>query len=96
VNADGSLGEGSAFVPGGGGDGMGMDCAGNLYVTREDGVVVYSAGGERLAKIVVPDMTTTNVAFGGDAHRTLFITGMGSGGDQGLFRVDLNIPGFPY
>jgi gluconolactonase len=96
VNADGSLGPRSDFIAGGGGDGMVVDCAGNLYVTREGGVVVYSPAGERLVRIPVSGTETTNVAFGGEDHRTLYITGMGSNGAQGLFQVELNVPGFPY
>jgi gluconolactonase len=40
--------------------------------------------------------SVTNVAFGGAEHKTLFITSMGSGNQRGVFRVELNVPGFPY
>jgi gluconolactonase len=40
--------------------------------------------------------SVTNVAFGGPERKTLFITSMGSGEQRGVFRVELNVPGFPY
>lgn len=100
VNADGSLGPGQNFDPASRGDGMVVDCAGNLYVARTNtqSVFVYTAGGSPIGQIDIPAsenlQAVTNVAFGGADHKTLFITGLGN--NKGLFELTLNIPGRPY
>lgn len=100
VAADGVIAPGSgtrlnAF--GGASDGLGMDCAGNLYATSGQRIVVLSPDGSELTSIAVPQAeSVTNVAFGGADQKTLFITSMGSGEQRGVFRVDLNVPGLPY
>jgi gluconolactonase len=97
--SDGSLGASSDFVVGSGGDGMVVDCAGNLYVAGNMGnaVRVYSAAGMLLGSILADNAgTTTNVAFGGTDHKTLYITAMGNEGQRGVFSIALNIPGYPY
>jgi gluconolactonase len=82
---------------GGGSDGMGMDCAGNLYASAGQRVVVLDPSGVEIGSIAVPQAeSVTNVAFGGPEHRTLFITSMGSGTQRGVFRAELNVPGLPY
>ena len=82
---------------GGGSDGMRMDCAGNLYATAAQRVVVLDPNGAEIGSIAVPQAeSVTNVAFGGPEQRTLFITSMGSGTQRGVFRVELNVPGLPY
>jgi gluconolactonase len=94
VMADGSLGAGTAFGQGGGVDGMVIDCADNLYATQ-NGVVVYSPAGQSLGSFTVPGLPqVTNVAFGGTDHKTLYITGMGN--EKGLFKVAMNVAGYPY
>lgn len=96
VMADGSLGAGTDFVAGGNSDGMVIDCADNLY-TASGGVTVYSPAGNKLGTIAVPGLgQVTNVAFGGADHKTLYISGQGSGSQKGLFKATLNVPGFPY
>ena len=76
------------FYPGRSGDGMTIDSAGNLYVaaglnrlrgTSETldtvaGVHVFSPSGELLEHIPIWEDSITNVAFGGDDLRTLYIT----------------------
>jgi gluconolactonase len=100
VLADGVISAGSgarinAFN--GSSDGMGMDCAGNLYATSGQRIVVLSPAGKEIGSIAVPRAeSVTNVAFGGAAHKTLFITSMGSGDQRGVFQIELNVPGFPY
>jgi gluconolactonase len=94
VMADGSLGAGTAFGQGGGVDGMVIDCGDNLYATQ-NGVVVYSPAGQSLGSFTVPGLPqVTNVAFGGTDHKTLYITGMGN--EKGLFKVAMNVAGYPY
>ncbi|MBX3275634.1 MAG: SMP-30/gluconolactonase/LRE family protein [Sandaracinaceae bacterium] len=93
LDASGAIVEGPLDVAAvsGGLDGLGRDCAGNLYVT----------GGERV-RVLGPDLTllgelaapgATNVAFGGDDRRTLYVTALGAG--AGLLRARLNVPGLP-
>lgn len=76
IAADGSLTDRELFCELGS-DGMTLDSEGNLYLTGK-GVTVFSAQGERLGNIPVPENWTANVTFGGAGGRTLFITAMGS------------------
>ena len=74
-------------------DGLGVDCAGNVYVTADGAVVVLDASGAELGRIAAAQ--ATNVAFGGPENRTLYITGFGD--EAGTLRqVTLNVPGYPY
>ncbi|HKU44951.1 MAG TPA: SMP-30/gluconolactonase/LRE family protein, partial [Polyangiales bacterium] len=78
-------------------DGLGMDCAGNLYAASGKRVAVVSPAGMEIGSISVDQAeSVTNVAFGGPDHKTLFITAMGSGNQRGVFKATLNVPGFPY
>ena len=97
VMPDGSLGAGTDFVAGGKADGMVIDCADNLYTAAgATGVTVYSSAGIKLGSITVPLGEVTNVAFGGADHKTLYISGQGTGMQKGLFKAQMNVPGFPY
>ncbi len=99
IMTDGTLGAASDFVVGSGGDGMAVDCAGNLYVAGNMGNVVrvYSSAGMALGTIQADGAgTTTNVAFGGTDHKTLYITAQGNEGQRGVWSIALNVPGFPY
>ncbi len=96
VMPDGSLGAGTTFVQGGSSDGMVLDCGDNLYATS-NGVKVYSSAGTLLDTIDVPELgQVTNVAFGGADHKTLYMTGQGTQMQKGLFKVKMNVVGFPY
>lgn len=67
-------------------DGLGKDCAGNIYVTttralpdRADGqvIVVLDSRHREIGQLVVPRIhITTNVAFGGSDGKTLYVTGL--------------------
>jgi gluconolactonase len=96
VMADGSIsGMGTNVGSFSGIDGMGMDCAGNLYVTLHgEGriAVVAPATGNQIGSIMVGS-GVTNVAFGGPENETLFITKLNP---PSLFAVDVGIPGYPY
>ena len=101
VMSDGSLDGGAPFVTGndGDGDGMVVDCAGNLYVAGNNTMVVrvYSPAAALLATIQLDNSgVTTNVAFGGSDHKTLYITAQGTEGQRGVWSIALPIPGFPY
>jgi gluconolactonase len=74
------------------GDGMTLDCHGNLYVTEHapKRVRVFSPQGRELATIRV-DANVTNVAFGGADGKTLYITGAGA-----VWQLPLDVTGLPY
>ena len=69
-------------------DGMKMDEEGNVYSTGPGGVWVIDPSGKHLGTILTGAEQTTNVAFGGDDRKTLFITTR-----DALGRVQVNIPG---
>ncbi|AUX39921.1 hypothetical protein SOCE26_013160 [Sorangium cellulosum] len=71
-------------------DGMGVDCAGNLYVAWRRGVEVLAPDGARLGTIKGVGQAS-NVAFGGADRKTLYITA----GDS-LYSMEMNVPGYPY
>ena len=112
VATDGSIsGAGTQFAHSAvtSGDGMAIDCAGNLYVAvpSSGNVVVVSPSGTSLGTITVSGVgAVTNCAFGGADHKTLYITAQGSGGApptgsvggsaQGLYQVSMPLPGMPY
>lgn len=74
------------------GDGMAVDCHGNLYVTEHmaQRVRVFSPAGKELATIKV-DANITNAAFGGADGKTLYLTGAGA-----LWQIKLDVTGSPY
>jgi gluconolactonase len=96
VMTDGSLTNPTA-IPGGssgGGDGMVMDCAGDLFVAG-NGMVQVFVGATGTPK-TIPLSGATNVAFGGTDHKTLYLTAQGTDGQRGVYSLPLNIPGMPY
>jgi gluconolactonase len=95
VMADGSLGAAADFVNGGS-DGMVIDCADNLYITN-NGVKIYDKAGQQVGTTLsIGGGQVTNVAFGGADRKTLYVTAMGSGMQKGLYKVPMNVPGYPY
>ncbi len=84
------------------GDGMGIDCAGNLYVASNQQVVVVNPAGSgtSLGTIALTGVqSVTNIAFGGANHQTLYVTGLGNGmggSAMGLYRADMPLPGMPF
>ena len=101
-------------------DGLGKDCSGNIYITttralpaRIDSqvVVVLDKNYKEVGVLNVPGIhIVTNVAFGGDNGKTLFVTGLTApmDGDKlrqcgeapclaaGIYTTQLNVQGFPY
>ena len=101
-------------------DGLGKDCSGNIYVTttrelptRTDGqvVVVLDKSYQEVGELNVEGIhIVTNVAFGGDEGKTLFVTALTApmDGDKlrlcgdapclaaGIYTAKLNVQGFPY
>lgn len=90
------------FAPGRGGDGMAVDRDGTLYIaagiTRPrgphetadvpPGIYVMTPEGELRGRIPVPEDVLTNVTFGGDDLRMLYITA-----GKTLFAVRVAVPG---
>jgi len=72
-------------------DGMAVDCAGNLYLSDTNQVRVVSPDGQSIGSITgLTSGFVTNSAFGGDDRKTLYITT-----SVAVYRIGLNVPGFP-
>jgi gluconolactonase len=72
-------------------DGMKVDKAGNLYVVGPHGIWVWSASGEHLGTIVVPEQPA-NLAWGDADYSTLYITA-----ETSVYKVHTKAHGFiPY
>jgi gluconolactonase len=97
VMADGSVGAGTLFSSITSGDGMAIDCAGNLYVATKTDLDVLDPTGKQIGQFALTGIqSVTNAAFGGADRKTLYITALGNQGQKGLFSVPLSIPGMPY
>jgi gluconolactonase len=91
------------FAPGRGGDGMAVDQQGTLYIAAgisrprgphesadvPPGIWIVSPASELRGRIPIPEDVLTNVTFGGDDLRTLYITA-----GKTLFSVRVTVPGF--
>ena len=101
-------------------DGLGKDCSGNIYITttrelptRTDGqvVVVLDKSYQEVGQLEVEGIhIVTNIAFGGDEGKTLFVTSLTApmDGDKlrycgdapclkaGIYTTKLNVQGFPF
>ncbi len=99
VAPDGTLANGEVFIAGEGSDGMKVDRLGNLYTTSGAGpgeVRITSPGGTRLGVIELPvpvgepqaQVCATNVAFGDNDSKTLYITAC-----EHVYRIRLNVAG---
>ena len=95
VQPDGTVGKGRLFhqysgpergVP----DGIKCDVEGNVYCTGPGGIYIHDPDGKVLARIKTPGHHPTNMAWGDDDWRSLYITNIGS-----VMRTRLNIPGVP-
>lgn len=90
------------FAPGRGGDGMRLDVEGNLYVAAgiarprhanetadvPPGVYILSPEGKLLGRIPIDEDLITNLAFGGQDGRTLYVTA-----GKTLFTTRVRVPG---
>jgi gluconolactonase len=100
VKPDGTLGDSQLFTEGVGiGDGMRVDTRGNIYSTGGAGpgvVRITSPEGKLLGTINLPilgaepkkQICSTNVAFGDNDARTLYIAGC-----DAVYRIRLKVPG---
>jgi gluconolactonase len=89
VVGDGHLANGRVFavIDPGQPDGLRVDALGNVFTSSEDSVQVYAPDGNRLGKILVPEVCS-NLTFGGMKGNRLFITA-----GQSLYAIDLNTRG---
>ncbi len=71
-------------------DGMKVDVEGNVYCTGPGGVWVMDATGKHLGTILTGVEHTTNMAWGGEDWKTMFITT-----PETLARIHLKIAGMP-
>jgi gluconolactonase len=86
INNDGSLSNKTLFCEMGS-DGMTIDARGNLYLTGR-GVSIFDKSGTQIGNIEVPENSTTNVCFGGQDMKSLFITAR-----KGLYRMKMQVEG---
>lgn len=98
IHEDGTLAAGEVLcvIEGGVPDGLKCDRDGNLYVAGTGGVQIFAPDGQPVATIRVPPTAAerprvTNLCFGGEGGKVLFITARSS-----LFRIGLKVAGhFP-
>lgn len=76
-----------AFIDNGIPDGMRVDHRGNLWSSAADGVHCFAPDGERIGKLLVPEVVA-NLTFGGPRGNRLFICGTTS-----IYVVGLNVAG---
>lgn len=74
--------------PSSGADGLAVDDEGRLYVASNVGVEVFSAGGQGLGIIPIPQKPQ-NLAFAGVDKKTLYVVGRGA-----AYKVKVLTPGF--
>ena len=91
------------FAPSRGGDGMRLDMEGNLWIAaginrargkgettdHRAGVYVISPAGKLLGCIPVPEDLITNLAFGGQDKKTLYVTA-----GKSLFKIQTKVAGW--
>jgi gluconolactonase len=70
-------------------DGMKADQEGHIYCCGRGGIHLFSPDGERLGMIQMPEHTT-NLAWGDEDLRTLYITAHTS-----VYRLRVGVPGIP-
>jgi gluconolactonase len=76
VQPDGSLKNGRVFCDFAKGwpDGIRCDKVGRIWSSGPKGVHIFSPEGKLIARVVLPEPTTTNLCFGGADGKTLFMT----------------------
>jgi gluconolactonase len=95
VTAPGKLGEGKVFCEleqkepngNGGGDGLTVDSKGNLYITSNLGLQVFSPEGKHLGNIAFPEQPA-NCTFGGKGNKTIYATCR-----TGFYSVEMEVAG---
>jgi gluconolactonase len=95
VEGPGKLGEGKVFCElkqreegaNSGGDGLTVDEKGNVYITSNLGIQVFSSEGKHLGTIEFPEQPS-NCAFGGKDNKTLYVTARKS-----VYAVEMDVAG---
>jgi gluconolactonase len=93
VKEDGTLTDAKVFYDAtsdtrpGGPDGMKVDREENVYSTGPGGIWIFSPEGKALGTLLIPERTS-NVNWGGNDRKTLYITASSS-----VYRVTLKVPG---
>lgn len=72
-----------------GGDGMAVDVEGNVYLTSNLGIQIFSDGGKPRGIVMFPEQPA-NVTFGDADRKTMYVTAR-----TGLYRVRMPIAGQP-
>jgi len=94
VDEQGNLGMFTIFaeIPGGDPDGLALDHTGNVYIAHFGGSMVYKFDKEGIIAdtIRVPGKKPTNVEFGGEDLRTLYITEVET---NALYGIRVETPG---
>jgi gluconolactonase len=94
VGSDGSISNGRSFAENVGTgslekmdlvDGMKSDERGNIWVTGPEGIWIFSAEGEHLGSLKIPE-PVGNLTFGGPDWKSLFVTA-----STGLYRVKTKV-----
>jgi gluconolactonase len=89
LTGDGGVGaEGPSLA--GPSESLAIDCAGNLYLSSDGKVRAYTAEGQPLGNFGNIPAGITNLTFGDDDGRTLYITARGA-----LYKIRLLVPGLP-
>ncbi len=91
VTAGGEVSGGEVFaaIDKGGPDGIRCDEGGRVWSSSGDGVQIFSPQGRLVARVLLPE-SAANLAFGGRAGRTLFLTARKS-----LYAVETLVRGAP-
>jgi gluconolactonase len=95
MKPDGSVGPGRLFhqytnTDRGNPDGLKCDVEGNVYCTGPGGVWAHRPDGSVIGRLKTPHHHSTNICFGDDDWKSLYITMIGS-----VVRTRLNTPGVP-
>lgn len=98
VTSAGQIGEGKVFCTlqqpegkkGTGGDGLAVDSKGNLYITSQLGLQVFSPEGKLLGILAFPEQPS-NAVFGGKDLKTLYVTARTS-----VYTVPMEVSGHAF
>ncbi len=69
-------------------DGMTIDEKGDVYFTNQNGVTIADPAGKKLGSIPTGEKWTANVSFGGEDHKTLFVTA-----SENLYSIRMSVRG---
>ena len=67
---------------------MTIDEKGDVYFTNQNGVTIADPAGKKLGSIPTGEKWTANVSFGGEDHKTLFVTA-----SENLYSIRMSVRG---